>query len=435
MGVKSVSVIGQPEFINLQPFEISPFISSCEIKVLYTGNNRNHTSMSKEVVTEMAKTLRGNPIVGFFKEDKEDFTDHGDQIIIDGDGIQFKCLTKPYGFVAPDAKVWFQDFQETNDDGTIENRTYLMTNGYLWTGQFEECKVALEEGRPQSMELDNDTCQGNWTKDNKSGIEFFIVSDAIFSKLCILGEDVEPCFEGANITAPSISTSFTKDNQIFANTLYSMMNELKFALRGGNQQMENNNKDNLNNNEPVAVSDVTNPAVTDFVNKEDENDKEKKNSNKEESNSSSNDNKTQDNKDKKDDEEEKKKYALLEQQYQDLTAKYQNLENEYKTLYSFKESIENKEKDNLIAQFYMLNDEDKKDVIENKSKYSLEEIESKLSVICYRKKINFAQPKDNDNSTQEALKEPITTFSLGQEDSSVPAYIKALQRTKSRENI
>ena len=58
-------------------------------------------------------------------------------------------------------------------------------------------------------------------------------------------------------------------------------------------------------------------------------------------------------------------------------------------LRQFKAEIENQQKDELIAQFYMLSDEDKKDVIENKSKYSLEEIESKLAVICFKKKVNF----------------------------------------------
>ena len=32
----------------------------------------------------------------------------------------------------------------------------------------------------------------------------------MFSKLCILGDDIEPCFEGASITAPNISAKFSK---------------------------------------------------------------------------------------------------------------------------------------------------------------------------------------------------------------------------------
>ena len=67
---KSISTISSPEFINLEPLDINPLMSSCEIKVLYIGQNRNRTSISKEVATEMSKTLRGAPIVGYYKEQK-----------------------------------------------------------------------------------------------------------------------------------------------------------------------------------------------------------------------------------------------------------------------------------------------------------------------------------------------------------------------------
>ena len=99
---QSVATIKSPEFINLQPLDINPLMESCEIKVLYVGQNRNHSFISKEVANEMSKTLRGAPIVGYYREQADDFGDHGDQVVIDGDGFHFNCLTKPYGFVAPD---------------------------------------------------------------------------------------------------------------------------------------------------------------------------------------------------------------------------------------------------------------------------------------------------------------------------------------------
>jgi len=37
----------------------------------------------------------------------------------------------------------------------------------------------------------------------------------------------------------------------------------------------------------------------------------------------------------------------------------------------------------------MLSDEDKADVLTNKEKYTLDEIKSKLAVICFEKKVNF----------------------------------------------
>ena len=124
---QSIATIDSPEFINLQPLEINPLMSSCDIKVLYLGENRNHSYITKDVATEMAKTLRGAPIVGYFKEEKQDFADHGERIIFDDEGIKFECMTKPYGFVAPDAKVWFQKFEDTDEFGNKTTREYLMT--------------------------------------------------------------------------------------------------------------------------------------------------------------------------------------------------------------------------------------------------------------------------------------------------------------------
>lgn len=128
---QSIATIDSPEFINLQPLDINPLMSSCEIKVLYLGENRNHSYITKDVASEMAKTLRGAPIVGYYKEEKEDFADHGDRVIFDDEGVKFECLTRPYGFVAPDAQVWFQKFEDTDEFGNKIEREYLMTTGYL----------------------------------------------------------------------------------------------------------------------------------------------------------------------------------------------------------------------------------------------------------------------------------------------------------------
>lgn len=436
----SVACIRNPEFINLQPLDINPLMSSCEIKVLYIGENRNRSVISKAVATEMAKTLRGSPIVGWYNENKEDFMDHGDQIIIDGDGIKFKSLTQPYGFVSPDAKVWFQFFEDTDDFGNVVEREYLMTTGYLWTGQFPECKVVTEEGRPHSMELDPDTCKGTWSTNQKTQIEFFIVNDAIFSKLCILGEDVEPCFEGSSITEPEISTSFTLVDDTFKETLYSMMQDLKFALEGGKNMnneekivqeevvsIENNldnfeqndNNENQNTVTEIAVAEdaaepvAEEPSVEIEFAKEDEDDD------------------TNDHKDEDEDEDEKQKYAALESehqtlqaQYADLEQKYSSLEAEHQELLAFKQQVEDAKKDDMINSFSMLSDEDKQEVIQNKSKYSLDEIESKLSVICVRNKVNFTA--EETTTTQ-----PVVTFNLDNAASHTPAWIAACEKTQN----
>lgn len=443
---QSIATIDSPEFINLQPLDINPLMSKCEIKVLYIGENRNHSYISKDVAEDMAKTLRGAPIVGYYKEEKEDFADHGERVILDDEGIKFECLTKPYGFVAPDAKVWFQKFEDTDDFGNQVVREYLMTEGYLWTKQYEECQLALNEGRPQSMELDEESLDGHWSTNNKTGMDFFIINDAIFSKLCILGDDVEPCFEGASVTAPEVSTSFSKVDDTFKKTLYTMMQELKYALEGG-QDMDTEN----NNVNPEVAEDIVTPVDvngegTDFAKDDDKtkcakdedktkcvkDEEEEKNADGDEGQDSQDN--SDDSNNKEEDEDKDKKYSLLEENYNDLQEKYSLLEEEYNKLVQFKSEIENKQKDELIKSFYMLSDEDKADVIANKSKYSLDEIEAKLSVICVRKKVNF-DLDDTDKNDDNVENDKVTTYTLENTESSVPAWIAALKNTQKSKEI
>lgn len=430
---QSVATIDSPEFINLKPLDINPLMSSCEIKVLYLGENRNHTFISKEVATEMAKTLRGAPIVGYYKDEKEDYVDHGEQIIIDDEGIKFNCLTVPYGFVAPDAKVWFQKFKDTDHAGNEIERDYLMTTGYLWTGQFPECQVVIEDedGRPQSMEIDEKTLKGEWSKNYNSGIEFFIINDGIFSKLCILGEDFEPCFEGASITKPKVSSTFTKVDDNFKRTLFNMMQDLKFALEGGPKMEDNKDLSTLEEKEVTTTftkekdSEEIKPS-TSFV-KEKEDKKEEKTS--EEPQEESKEDTS--NEEKKDKEEKKKdeKYSLLEKEVESLRTQLSETQTEYTALKEFKAEVENKEKDALIERFYMLDEADKKDIIENKAKYSLEDIEAKLSIIYTKKKLLA----EKESEIQDVQKEDVLTYSLNEEVSSVPDWVKAVE-TIEQEN-
>lgn len=472
---RSIATIDSPEFINLQPLDINPMMSKCEIKVLYVGGNRNHSYITKEVATEMAKTLRGAPIVGYYKEEKEDFADHGEQMIWDDEGIHFNCLTKPYGFVSPDAEVWFKKFEEEDSFGNRIEREYLMTTGYLWTGQFEEANIAINRGTNQSMELDGETLQGRWEVNSADGVEYFIIDDAIFSKLCMLGDDVEPCFEGANVTAPQVSTSFTKADDDFVKTLFNMMRDLKSALNqeGGQTKMELENNDVVEETPAVEPTPATEPAVeetpatepvdnaaaasegeaeldstepaSDFAKKDEEDEDEDKkdktkckkdeDEDKEDKDSDSEDD--SEDKDEDDKEKDKKtKNSLIEDELAEVKEKYAQLEKDYASLVEFKNQVDNEKKDELIKSFYMLSDEDKKDVIENKAKYSLEEIKSKLAIICFDKKVNFDLDDNSKNEEEvednKSNSDVTTTFALDNQDNGVPAWIKAVINKRNK---
>ena len=212
------------EFINVTP--VNPLISKCQIKVCYVGDkpNRNRSIITKEVATQMANSLPGSPIVGFYNEAKGDFEEHNRVIDISNGEFKIRDTTRPYGFVDLNAKVWFQKFL---DDGVNEHE-YLMTEGYIWTGQYPESQRIINQGNNQSMELSENYLDATWTKDDNGKPQFFIINEAIVSKLCILGEDCEPCFEGSQIA--KIEFSF---DDSFKNQLFSMMNELKEFLKEG----------------------------------------------------------------------------------------------------------------------------------------------------------------------------------------------------------
>lgn len=436
------------EMINISP--INPLISKCQIKVCYVSDkpNRNGSVITKEVARDMANSLPGSPIVGYFNENNGDFEEHNRSIEISQGEFKIKDTTKPYGFVDLGAKCWFQKFQE----GNVE-REYLMTEGYLWTGQYPECERVLTHGNNQSMELDEKNINAHWAKDENGEPQFFIINEAIISKLCILGEDYEPCFEGAQIT----KVQFSFDDG-FKEKLFSMMNELKELLNEGGVSMD---KDLLTSEDVIEEDQDSNFAVkTDEEKKDDkkDNDEEEKCpkcgkpksececDDEDKKKFAANDPKDKEDEDKcpecgkpkdectckKDKEDKKEKYNLneipeyveLSENYNTLQSQYSALETEVTELREFKAAAERKDKEAMIAGFYMLSDEDKKDVLDNIDTYSLEDIEAKLSIICVRNKVSF----DLDNDKEE--KKEVVTYSMNDQlndDSNVPAFVKAMR--------
>lgn len=422
----SIPIANTLEFINAT--EISPLISKCQVKVCYVGQNpnRNGTVITKKVATEMGRKLPGSPVVGYFNQATNDFEGHNKEISLRGGGnIEVLDTTKPYGFVPTDAKVWFQKF----DDEGVE-REYLVTECYIWTSAYPESQRLFEHGNNQSMELNKETQKGFWAKDNNSGSRFFIYNEALIEKLCILGESVEPCFEGAQF-----KTEFSLENmEELRTTMFSMLTELQKTLnKGGSHETMDENKKTLGNPEDPNFEAKKQP--------EDENKKNPK------GNPAPEDNKPKDGDNKPADnnkEEPKKKYNLDEvTEYTELLGKYETLQGEFETLKQeksdletevtslreFKLTADRKEKQSMIDGFYMLSDDDKKDVVEHIDTYSLDDIEAKLSIICVRNKVNFNLNNNNERDDNQ----PKGLFNLeNPTDDNVPEWIKAVRETAKK---
>lgn len=403
----SLSLNRPIELVNLTP--INPLIAKCQIKVLYVSDepNRNGTIINKEAAKKLANSLPGCPIVGCYNAENKDFEEHNKFLEIEDGEIKLSDNTRPYGFVDLNAQVWFQWF--VDDDGV--EREYLVTEGYLWVGQYAECQRILEEGNGQSMELDEKTLQVNWAKFEKDSKRFCIINDGLISKLCILGEGIEPCFEGANITAYNL-----KLDDDFKTQIYTMMNSIKELLEeGGTPQMFVENKEN------VVEEPVVEPVISEEPVVEDNQDP------------------TPENQVITDNEEpvvvtsynleEIPEYvalvaekATLESEIENLKAANANLEAQVSDLTTFKLGVEKERKMAMIDSFYMLTDADKKDVLDNIENYSVEDIEAKLSIICVRNKVNF-----NLATEDETKPENVTTYNLASIDTvddATPAWVQ-----------
>jgi hypothetical protein len=396
----------------------------------------------------------------------------------------------------------------------MNEREYMMTEGWLWTGQYPECQRILKNGNNQSMELDENTINAHWSKDGNEEPKFFIINEAIISKLCTLGVDNEPCFEGANIGAPVIQFAFADG---FKEQVFSMMNELKELLNKGGEKVftryaveigdalwtalyshvegtygiESVCEDEgqklfavltadekyyrldfsvaedgsvvfaaeaveLEGYTPAEEPQFNADAVAEYAKSkkeekkpEEDDDKKPEDGDEEKcpkcgkpkSECECEDEDDDDEDEKKKKQGKKEKYNLEEiQEYVELSNNYSALEANYATaqsriselegqlaeLTTFKKGIEKAEKEKMIASFYMLSDEDKKDVIENIDNYSLSDIEAKLSILCVRNKVSF-NLDDNKNEGKDPM-----TFSLnGGMADEAPAWVKALRSVAS----
>lgn len=207
-----------------KPVKFNSQFHMVKIYIAYAGKNRNGSIISKETFEKLIPSLYGVPVVGEWKEEKEDFGSHGGKIEISEDGIQFIDTTKPYGFIDSSATVQWENV--TEEDGT--EREYLTTTAFLWTSRYPEVLKVLENKNNQSMELN--IFDGKMSEEYP---EYFEILDGEFSALCILGEDVEGCFESAKVS------QFNLDKDAFKSEFTQMVAELKKSLNFTNEGGDN----------------------------------------------------------------------------------------------------------------------------------------------------------------------------------------------------
>ena len=203
--------------------KLNPQFSLCDVLVCYHGDNRNMTSLPKKVIENNLYSIYGIPIVGewIYKldgTDEKSWGSHGGRIILDDKGIHFEQTTKPFGFVSKEAADNASWITITEKDGHTKNEYLKLSGCILWTDRYEESKTILDENFGQSMEIEFK--KGHYRDDH-----YYEAEEFVFSALCILGTNCEPCFESACIGRHYELDSFKKEFALMLDEYKKSTNE------------------------------------------------------------------------------------------------------------------------------------------------------------------------------------------------------------------
>lgn len=190
--------------------DIARFNSSfdtCKIKICYHGENRNNSVISKDTIEKAIPSLYNCPIVCNYNIEDDKIGGHDVKVVTNGEEMSMVNLTDAVGVIPSNANVYWEEVE----DGGVTHE-YLCADAILWKRSAAYEKIKSSGVTNQSMEISVFACKKR--KDKKFEIESFE-----FTALCLLGDDVTPCFESASLTTFSIDS--------LSERMEEMMNEFK----------------------------------------------------------------------------------------------------------------------------------------------------------------------------------------------------------------
>lgn len=168
----SVSVYGNIETYNQT-------LSKARLRTFYKYHNRNGTYITDEFAQKLIDSAPYTPVKGIYDNFNDDYTDHGT-------GRQEGRI---YGIVPENPNFAWE--KHLDEDGV--EREYACFDVLLFTALYKEAGEIV--GKSQSMELYEPALKGSFKYID--GRKAFVFTDGCFLGLQVLGEEVEPCFEGA----------------------------------------------------------------------------------------------------------------------------------------------------------------------------------------------------------------------------------------------
>lgn len=186
-------------------------ISKGRCRIFYKGGNRNGTYITDEFAEKLLSSIPYAPVKGIYEREEGDYTDHGEA----------RNEGRIYGIVPENPNVTWEEHED--EDGEI--RTYACVDVLIFTGLYSEANEIV--GKGQSMEIYPPSIKGSWKIVN--GRKYFVFEAGHFLGLQVLGDAVEPCFEGA-----AFFTLYEDLKKLLNQTTYNLN-----AHNGGKKKMLN----------------------------------------------------------------------------------------------------------------------------------------------------------------------------------------------------
>lgn len=346
----------------------------CRARVFYTGLNRNGSYIDKEFAESFIATAIGCPVVGLWDHEKKDFTDHTPS-----------DRKRAYGFIPEDPQFAWENSYDY--DGV--EREYASFNIVLWTKAFEEANDIISH--PLSMEINPDTINGAFMVID--GEYCFKFTSAEMLGICVLGYNVEPCFEGASFLSVDDMREFKRLFKIDKQQALLSYNTINDK---GDTSMEENEKEmtpveeftQIRNDDlgEIEENSVKPEVIDEFTKEEEESEVEK-----EIPEVFSKDEKSETSEEV---EVFQNQISELEQMNKNLNEKIDELEDKINNLekanFELTEYRNNKikeEKERVIAEYTEVLTEEEINGIDM-TKFSVEDLNDKLAAMAYRKLAN-----------------------------------------------
>ena len=160
-----------------EPTLLSDVLSKRRVRIFYKYENRNLTYITDDFAEELISSLPYTPVKGIYED--QDFQAHG---AVNSEG-------KIYGIVPQDMNFAWEP--HLDEDG-IE-RVYACCDVYIFSALYPEAEVI--KFKSQSMELFRPTLK--YHHEIIKGQRYTVFDHGCFIGLQVLGDNFEPCFEGA----------------------------------------------------------------------------------------------------------------------------------------------------------------------------------------------------------------------------------------------